>query len=441
MKNKLFSILDKRRNGIHAGIPSFCSANKIVIEAIMSQAKRFDDIVLIEATSNQVNQYGGYMAMTSVDFKEYVYEIADRIEFDKENIILGGDHLGPLPWCDKDEDFAMENAKKLVYDCVKAGYTKVHLDTSMKLGSDPVDEPLSNETIARRGAILYKECDRAYKELLEENPDAVHPVYIIGSEVPIPGGSQEDEDTLQVTTPHDFEQTIITYRNVFHQLDLDDAWNYIIGVVVQPGVEFGNSDICVYDRQKAKDLCRELTKFPNIIFEGHSTDYQPPSKLKEMVEDGIAIIKVGPALTDAVRQAMFSLSMIEDELIENKDERSNFIEVLEEEMLKNDKDWKKHYHSDELTNHLLRKYSFSDRSRYYFSNENVVKAQDKLFENLSKTTIPLTMIHQYMPLQYVKVRDGKIKNEPRELVKDSVVCLVEDYNFAVKTNYFVSSMF
>lgn len=441
MKNKLLSILDKRKNGIHAGVPSFCSANKIVIEAIMSQAKRFDDIVLIEATSNQVNQFGGYMDMTSVDFREYVYKIADQIGFDRENIILGGDHLGPLPWCDKPEKVAMEHAKKLVYDCVKAGYTKVHLDTSMKLGDDPKDEMLSNEKIAERGAILYKECDRAYNELLEENPDAVHPVYIIGSEVPIPGGSQEDDDNLQVTKPRDFEQTLIAYKNKFHKLGLDDAWNYIIGVVVQPGVEFGNSDIHIYNRDEAKKLCQRLTKYPNIVFEGHSTDYQPPSKLKEMVEDGIAIIKVGPALTDAVRQAIFSLSMIEEELIPDKEKRANFIDVLEQVMLEDSKNWKKHYHGNELQKHLLRKYSFSDRSRYYFSDKRVVDAQEKLFKNLTKKEIPMPLLHQYLPLQYTKVRDGKLKNEPRELVKDMVVYLVEDYNFAVKTNYFVSSMF
>ena len=88
--------------------------------------------------------------MTSVDFRDYVYKIADQIDFDKSKIILGGDHLGPLPWCDQPAEIAMEHAKKLVYDCVAAGYTKVHLDTSMKLGDDPVDEMLPNEVIAER---------------------------------------------------------------------------------------------------------------------------------------------------------------------------------------------------------------------------------------------------------------------------------------------------
>ena len=335
----------------------------------------------------------------------------------------------------------MEHAKKLVYDCVAAGYTKVHLDTSMKLGDDPVDEMLPNEVIAERGAILYAECDKAYQEILKENPDAVHPVYIIGSEVPIPGGAQEEDDSLKVTSPRDFEQTIIAYRKVFEKHGLSDAWNYIIGIVVQPGVEFGVSDFHIYNRLDAVKLCNRLKKYPNIVFEGHSTDYQPPAKLREMVEDGIAIIKVGPALTNAVREGVFALSMMEKELIEDENLRANFEEVLEAEMLKNDKDWIKHYHGSELDKKIARKYSFSDRSRYYFSHPDVVKAQEKLFENLSNVDIPLPLLHQYMPLQYLKVRDGKLKPTPHELVKDAVVQVVEDYNYAVKTNYMVTPMF
>lgn len=182
MKNELLKILEKRRMGIHCGIPSFCSANKLVIETVLEQARRYDDIVVIEATSNQVNQFGGYMGMTSLDFKNYVYKIADNLEIDKSKIILGGDHLGPLPWCNFPAEQAMENAKVLVRDCVKAGYTKIHLDTSMLLGDDDITERLSDDIIAERGAVLYKECIKAYNELLETEPDAVRPVFVIGSE-------------------------------------------------------------------------------------------------------------------------------------------------------------------------------------------------------------------------------------------------------------------
>ena len=90
---------------------------------------------------------------------------------------------------------------------------------------------------------------------------------------------------------------------------------------------------------------------------------------------------------------------------------------------------------------LDRKYSFSDRCRYYVANEQVEQAILRLFDNLSSTNIPLGMLHQYMPLQYIKVRDGKLPMDPRELAKDSVVTLVEDYNYAVKSNYVTSSIF
>ena len=41
--NPLYSLVKKRQHGIFCGIPSFCSANKLVIEAILEKSKRFDD--------------------------------------------------------------------------------------------------------------------------------------------------------------------------------------------------------------------------------------------------------------------------------------------------------------------------------------------------------------------------------------------------------------
>ena len=83
-----------------------------------------------------------------------------------------------------------------------------------------------------------------------------------------------------------------------------------------------------------------------------------------MVEDGIAIIKVGPALTFAMREALFALAHIEDELIDDPEKRSNFIKVLDEVMVENPKSWKKYYFGSEKDVALDRKYSFSDRCRY-----------------------------------------------------------------------------
>ncbi len=441
MQNPMKEMMSKRKAGIHCGVPAYCTANKLVIEAILEQAKRFDDTILIEATSNQVNQYGGYTGMQPKDFKNLVYEIADRIDFPRERIILGGDHLGPLVWVDLPEKEAMEKAVELVKLYVKAGFAKIHLDTSMRVGDDSVDEPLLDEVIAARGAMLYKACEEAYQELLEEDPSAIHPVFVIGSEVPIPGGAQEEEDTVAVTKPEAFESTIVTYKKKFAELGLEDAFEYIIAVVVQPGVEFGNAEIHHYNQLDSHELCETLKKYPDIVFEGHSTDYQSPDELRRMVEDGIAILKVGPALTFAFREALFALSMMEKELVANKDDWANFCEVLEEAMMADTKNWKKYYPGTEAQQFIERRYSFSDRCRYYMTQPQVEDAISKLFENMDAVEIPMGMLRQYMPLQYIKVRDGKLSCKAKDLVKDNVVTMVEDYNYAVKHNYMISGVF
>ena len=61
----------------------------------MERAKQAQSYVLIEATANQVNQYGGYSGMTPSGFRDYVHTIAARVGFPQKYIILGGDHLGP----------------------------------------------------------------------------------------------------------------------------------------------------------------------------------------------------------------------------------------------------------------------------------------------------------------------------------------------------------
>ena len=432
------SMLAKRKAGMkYAGIPSFCTASDLVIEACLKQAMRFDDYVLVEATANQVNQFGGYTGMKPADYRDFVYKIADGIGFPKEKIILGGDHLGPLTWQNENEKDAMAKSIELVKLFVLAGFKKIHLDTSMRVADDPKDEMLSDETIARRGAILYEACEEAYQELLKTNPKEERPAFIIGSEVPIPGGAQEAEDSISVTKPAAVEETLRVYKEQFEKRGLKNAFDNIIGIVVQPGVEFGDADVFHYDRTNAAELTRAMKKYDNVVLEGHSTDYQSPKGLKEMVEDGIAILKVGPALTFSLREGLFALSMMEKLLVSEADQ-AHFIEVMEETMLKNPVNWQKHYHGSEEELFIKRKYSFSDRCRYYFAQPEIKAAIDKLFDNMSKVEIPLSMLRQYMPQQYIKVRDGVLTTDPKELAEDCVVHLVEDYNYATKLNYVIS---
>ncbi len=424
-------VLDQKK-GIKRGITSVCSANKFVLEAAMENAKKYDEYVLIEATANQVNQFGGYTGMKPADFAVFAKGIAKNVGFDLDKLILGGDHLGPLTWTGENEDKAMENAVELMKQFIKAGFTKIHIDTSMKVADDDKDARLSDEVIAKRGALLCKVCEDAYAELKKSDADAMYPVYVVGSEVPIPGGAQEEEEEgIQVTKVADLKDTIAVFKAEYEALGLKDAWDRVIAVVVQPGVEFGDATIDEYDRVKAADLIKVMDEYPSLVLEGHSTDYQTKEKLKELVEDGVAVLKVGPALTFALREALFALNDIENEIYgQTGVHLSNLKKVMEDVMLKSPGNWQKHYHGsmDELIG--KRKYSLSDRARYYLPNEQVDAAINRLIDNLSKEDISIALLSQYMPIQYTKVREGNLNNDPVSLLKDRVVNCMDEYGYA-----------
>ena len=278
MKHPLQEMMDKRRQGIRCGIPSYCSANELVIEIALRRAKERNIPVLIEATANQVNQFGGYTGMKPADFYQMVLKMAKDIDLPENMMILAGDHLGPLTWQKLPEAEAMKNSVELVYQYARAGFTKIHLDTSMKVADD-APGLLKTEVIARRGAQLYKAAMKGYEELKAEKPDAMRPVFVIGSEVPIPGGATEAEDTLAVTSPDAFRDTVSTYQRVWTEEGVGDGMKDVIAVVVQPGVEFGDEQVFDYDPAAAVDLCAALKEFPDICFEGHSTDYQTATDL------------------------------------------------------------------------------------------------------------------------------------------------------------------
>ena len=437
MKNThpLKHLVEVQKMGIAKGVYSACSANEYVIEAVLQRALASDMYVYIEATANQVNQFGGYTNMTPYEYRDFVYSIAAKQKFPIERIILGGDHLGPLTWKNEKSDIAMEKSIQLIKQYVDAGFSKIHIDASMHLADDDAGTRLDTRTIAERSAVLCQAAQDAYAELRLRAPNTLEPVYVVGSEVPIPGGSQEAE-SLQVTKSEDFIETVETFKRIFYQKGLDRAWENVVAVVVQPGVEFGNDEIHEYNRNEAKTLCKALKRYPNLVFEGHSTDYQTPEALKQMVQDGIAILKVGPALTFALREGLFMLNYIENELYKyNTDiQLSHFIDVLDDSMIKRTNDWEKYYHESGEKIHLSRKYSLSDRARYYLPSREVREAIDIMIKNLKNIDIPLTLISEYMPMQYNKIRRGLLKNSPEELIKDKIMNCIDNYIYAISSN-------
>ncbi len=426
------TIIRNRLEGTPAGIYSICSANSLVIQAALEKGMESKRPVLIEATANQVNQFGGYTGMKPSDFSRYVLNLAAELNFPEEDLILGGDHLGPLTWKDQPQNVAMENAEVLIREFVMAGFSKIHIDTSMRLGDDNPDMPLETGLVAERGAILCRAAEKAWEEFRKHSADSYPPVYIIGSEVPVPGGT-EGEEGLKVTSREDFLDTMRTYEEKFQQFGLQDAWKRVIGVVVQPGVEFSDEKVHAYNREKAFELVRSISDYPGVVFEGHSTDYQSPALLREMVEDGIAILKVGPALTFALREALFMLHHIEEEVVKLHPgmQISNFIDILDNVMVKNPKNWEKYYHGKKEKVDFCRKFSFSDRIRYYLPLPEVMRAMEVMIHNLKEYPVPMTLLSQYLPNQYRKVRDGKLGNQPELWIVDKIKELLDDYEYAV----------
>ena len=299
-----------------------------------------------------------------------------------------------------------------------------------------IDSPLTDETIARRGVELYRVSMEAYEELQKKNPDALRPSYVIGSEVPIPGGSQDDEELVAVTRPEALRHTLTAYAEEFKAQGVEDGINDVIAVVVQPGVEYGNDEVHIYNRAEAGALCDECRKHPEIMLEGHSTDYQPKEALKEMVEDGVGILKVGPQITFALREALFALSHIETAMLDengkiNGRDPVDFPAVMEKVMMENPKDWIKHYHGNETEKRIERKFSLSDRCRYYFSNETIQDAIERLYDNLDSVKIPLGLLHQYLPHQYYKVLEGQLEPKCENMVTDHIREVFGHYEYAI----------
>lgn len=431
MTDYLRNLVQLQKAGEAVGIYSACTGSKIVLEACIKHAKETNTVVLIESTANQVDQYGGYTGMKPADFMAMCKSLAEKVGLPLDRMILGGDHLGPLTFAGYEEEKAMEEASELIRQYVMAGFTKIHIDTSMKVASDDPDTRLSDEVIARRGAALAKVAEAAYAELLKTNPDAPHPVYVVGSEVPIPGGSTASTgvEEIEVTKVSDFKATVAAFEKAYAAEGLEEAWKYVMAVVVQPGLEEKDAGCVEYDRAKAVDLMASIKEYPALVFEGHSTDYQTKHALRALVEDGVGVLKVGPTLTQAFREGLFALAYAEKEQFRfHPEEQSHFMEVLDEAMLKNPKNYQKHYHGTEEEIAFKRKFSFSDRCRYYYTVPEVEAAQKKLFDNF-KDGVPLGLLSQFMPLQYTKVRNGELANNPQDLVMDRVAYSIDEYLF------------
>ena len=421
---RILDIIRCNRASQAAGEYAVCSAHPQVIAAAAQQAYNDGSFLHVESTSNQVNQFGGYTGQNPEQFAIYVREIAQRAGLSDDRILLGGDHLGPYPWRHEPSSTAMEKALNLVRACVLARYQKIHLDASMSCADDGT-RALDERTVADRAAALCQAAESAFRELPSNSPPLL---YVIGTEVPTPGGELSPEPSIAVTTAGQVQETLHAFHQAFVKRGLDAAWQRVIGLVVQPGVEFGDDNVFQYSRPNAKPLSTALPATPELVYEAHSTDYQLPSALKELVEDHFAILKVGPELTFAFREAIFALSSIEEEMLRGRSARiSRIREALDAAMLREPKYWIDYYRGDENDVRLSRFYSYSDRCRYYWPDVQVQKEIKVLMDNLTLHPPVPTLISQYLPLEYEAIRAGALQPRPSDIVEAQIGQVLQKY--------------
>ena len=412
----LAEIVHANRIGTPAGIPSYCTAHADTLRAIFGEYVGSDVTILVEATCNQVNQFGGYAGMTPADFHRFAESLAAGEGIDPARIIFGGDHLGPNPWKTEPAAVAMAKAKAMVTAYAEAGFTKIHLDASMACADDvALDEP----TMAARAAELCAAAEAAA---------AGRPLsYVIGTEVPIPGGETGALDALAVTSADAARNTFALHAQAFETRGLGDAFQRVIGIVVQPGVDFGNAQVFNYDPAAAAELSKAVFDLPDAVFEAHSTDYQTEAGLRALVASHFAILKVGPELTFAYRQAVVAMAEAEKYLSASRP--SNVLDIIREEMTANPKYWR-NYIAQDGREDAMRFFGLSDRIRYYWPQPRVAAAVQRLYENIDNLHPEIGIVSQFAPS--LDAERGERRSLSSRIIRNNVGAVVAKYRRATR---------
>jgi D-tagatose-1,6-bisphosphate aldolase subunit GatZ/KbaZ len=150
------------------------------------------------------------------------------------------------------------------------------------------------------------------------------------------------------------------------------------------------------------------------------------------VDNHFAFMRIGQELTYTMREALFSMAMMENETMIGKPGvyLSNFIIELDRAMQSAPRHWQKYYTGNRFEQLIARKYSLYDRSRFYWEDKEVRKTKKRLFDNLIEYPIPLTVMRQFMPRQYERVAAGELENKPEALVMDAVRYALRRYSRA-----------
>ncbi len=401
-------------SGWRRGITTICSASPMVIEAAMAEAAQAGQILCIEVSSHQVNPSGGYSGMTPDNLRAFVLDIAEGLSFPFDRIVLAGGSLGPAPWRGDTSENAMDRAADMVRAYAHAGFGKLHLDTSMPCAGDPVRLPPG--LIAKRAAKLAKVAEDTVKELGIDSP-----AFVIGTESAVPG----EAAVTPVPQLHEMRQQ---HRDAFGAQGQEEAFARTFAITVRPGIGFGHDHVDAFVPAGAADLAdwRDATR--GLIFEAPATDYQSPAALAALVDAGFGVLRVSPALTFALREALYGLDLIAADF---SSYRATSLHAAMETALQSAPDhWKPYVSGSPAEQAIQRHYSYADRIRFYWTHPAAQKAVTDLFAALDGVEIPLPLISQYLPKVLDGVTTGRTAPTARALVLGYIRATLAPYTAA-----------
>lgn len=416
MSDLLRRIVTRNRAGEAVAIPSVCTAHPDTLAACLGRAAELGQPLVVEATSNQVNQDGGYTGMRPADFVRFVSAIAESERFPRENLVLGGDHLGPQAWRKQPAEVAMAKARVMIADYVQAGFTKIHLDCS---------EGCAGEAPQVGDAIAAARAADLMRVALEASPDPDGLIFVIGTEVPPPGGARMDESgDIPPTTPASAAATLAAHRDAFVSAGLEPHIPQICGLVVQPGVEFSPMHVHHMPLSREPGLKAVAATWPNLCLEAHSTDYQHPACFHRLAELGFAFQKVGPALTFAWREAVYALDHLAH--VAGYTSAPPLADVMEGLMLASPGNWQAHYHPP-TDLRLQRHFGLADRIRYYWPQPAAQAAVSALFEAVSGRDLPEPMLAQAFRPEVIARATSQGPATARSLTRAAISLALDPY--------------
>jgi D-tagatose-1,6-bisphosphate aldolase subunit GatZ/KbaZ len=425
----LAEMVGRQGQGPPHALAAACTASRYAIRAVLEQALRDETVALIESTAGQVNPSRGYSGLTPAAFARQVRQLADAAGLPRHRLLLGADHLGPYPWCRDKAEQALARAKELAAACVAAGYQKIHLDTSAPCADDPrePDGGLPLALICHRSAALCRVAEEtAHKHALAP------PWYVIGSDVPLPGGQDGQTDSAPVSDVAHVRETLAACRKAFESGGLEEAWQRVVALVVNTGADFSPRVVHPYDTERMQPLVAFIRREDKRVFEAHSTDFQTPGALSRMVADHCGILKVGPALTYAMRETLFELAAVEEELLAGRrgTTLSRLPETMERLMLADPRHWQAYYRGSAVAQMWLRRQALSDRIRYYWARPEAEAALQRLMANLRRHPPPAELLHKHLS-ETAGHPDGTRRSlDPERIVLERIAVVAAVYNRA-----------